>query len=43
MRFGIMSVPQVYLVTGSQFYEFPRDRLLASDDRDILTFVEKYD
>ena len=43
MRFGIMSVPQVYLMTENLFYEFPMDRLMASDEKDILSFVEKFD
>ena len=39
MRFGIMSVPQVYLMVDGLFYEFPMDRLDPSNHKDIMTFT----
>ena len=39
MRFGIMSVPQVYLMVDGLFYEFPIDRLDPSNHKDVIAFT----
>jgi hypothetical protein len=43
MRFGIMSVPQVYLLVDGFFYEFPMDRLDPHNQDHVILFTEKYE
>lgn len=43
LRFGIMSVPQVYLMVDGLFYEFPIDRMDPKSHKDVTLFTSKYE